>query len=494
MPPMLPSLLVMLALVSMSAEAAEAPTAFERPERMRERRRADANPMRAAAANRRRERATGSTPRSSDVRAPSRARPEPTAAPESGEPIEIFETEPYGTYGVRVTITNLETEEVTKIATRSGDPLPSLKPGRYKLLTEASRLGFPQEATYQVIDARTEEVVELFARSHVAVTNVVIEPGQRLRVTVLGSIRPYNAVFYHLGPEKIPVAHLFARPYPSQDFDPGAFNGTEQFSASPIAIAFWGMKISREQPELRERIEREGVAGVRQSERIRDPVLVLGVRKVASDLADVFVRDRGKDGEDYRGQHHVTFLILRTDDGKVPGSLLAMDRPALATAFERQLLWMMRHNVHRPAEGGGYAGKTFEDDLAEAKEKVKRWPLVSRESTELIRDRIRAIEARVEEEGLDVRVTLADDDEGRAGDLLAAASRNLIKAAARERMNYARYDPDTLAELAGQVRQEIADRDRELREMIDAEIGRLRLLSPGSESDYMKFQKPNFED
>lgn len=370
----------------------------------------------------------------------------------SGELLEIREEGSDHIFGVIVRIKNLDTGKEMEYQTRKhGQKLPRLIPGKYRLLTEASRLGFPQEVRYDVLQARTNRVIEAFPLSHVGVSNILIEKGQKLRVTIVPSVRPYNSVFYKIGPDAVPGAHLFTRPYPSQDFAPGEFNGDEQFSAAPIGMAFWGEKLSRENPQLAEEIRTKGVATLRAGERIYDPVLVLGARHVAEDLAKAFVEHRKENGEDYRGKFHTTFLVLRTRNGKVPLSLKKMQEAELALIFEKQLTWMMRHNVHRPAEGGGYAGKTFEQDLQEGRDKLKDWPGISRESTE----------------------GYSNDPETWAS---SAELRKLILAIHRERQNYQTYDAETLAALENETGEKTQDRLRNLQELMKKSLERMKIL------------------
>jgi hypothetical protein len=356
---------------------------------------------------------------------------------------------------------------------------PLIAPGSYTVYTESTRKGFPQEAKYQIVDVLTGNIIEEFPRSHVPVTNVLIEKGQKLRVIVLPATRPYNSVFFRLGKQQTPVAIIYNRPYPILDFEPGAFNGTEQFPSAKIAMAFWGMKEARRNPELAATIRKDGIDIGRSGSgsRVRDPELVLGVRKIAEDLARTFVEKRNANNEDVRGKYHVTFQVQLTPAGRIPRGLMSMTGDALAKEFEKQIIWIEEHNVHRANEGGGYAGKTFIEVMQEAREKALLWPSVSAESTELYRRSVGDLEILAAEAGMDSVVT-AFEETGVVRRLLKNEIKNLVKAVRRERMNYETYEIDWLKEAQETARMPLQDRIRELGRLEQQLLERLKVLVP----------------
>lgn len=325
------------------------------------------------------------------------------------------------TFNVRLQAHNLETD--AEYLFLEGEEA-SLPPGRYKLLTEHDRQGFPQEVIYQIVSDRTKEIVEEFPPSHVAVNHVLLEGGQRLRVLIHRALRPYNAVFYKFGGTD--VAHFFARPYPRYEFGIGEYNGTDQISSTQIALAFLGMRAAEQESDVASRIKKRGAASIVQglSERISssDPVMVLGAREIAKNLAQTFVKQRESQGNDYRGEYSVSFLV-RLLDGTLPETLRTMSEEDLAEEFTRRILWMEIHNVHRPREGDGYAGKTFEEVLKEARLYVLRWPKVSQHSTKFLLERVEALEREVKP----------------LRSVLEEAIEHLRNAIHRERLNYERY-------------------------------------------------------
>jgi hypothetical protein len=357
-------------------------------------------------------------------------------------------------FGVQIGIKNLKTKEERYMRSRSGDPIIQLGPGTYEAYTEASQKGFPQEAKYQIIDAKTGNIIEEFAKTHVPLTNILLEEGQFLRIIVVPSVRPYNAVFFRLGSRRTPAAFVVARPYPSYEYDVGQYNGNEQFPNMPIALAFFGKKLAEENPEEARRIETLGVPSLRAGQRIHDPVLVFGISTLAEHLTEEFAIHRFEHSEGYRSHEHIGFLVERTPAGRIPPSLLTLDRKTLKNIFEEQLLWMMFHNVHRANEGGGYAGKTFLEDLEEAKEKMPAWPKISFESTERLSEALK---------------------DGEDRDTLI----RFIRAIRREKMNYASFPSTWLQEVKDLLgKQTLNERKMQLTQWEKNALEKLKKIAP----------------
>lgn len=392
----------------------------------------------------------------------------------------VYEDSDFYTFGAQVTIENVETENRIFFTTKQGGTPPTIAPGRYSAYTEASSKGFPQEAKYQIIDTVSGDIIEEFPRTHVPVNNILIEKGQKLRIIVLPATRPYNSVFFRIGKQRSAVGIIFNRPYPVLDFEPGEFRGTEQFSSAQIAIAFWGMKESDQDPVLAAAIRKDGIDGIRSGSggRFRDPVLVLGVRTIARDLAKTFVEQRQKNQESYRGKYHVTFQVQRTAGGKVPRELLTMNEKQLAEIFEKQILWIEYHNVHRANEGGGYAGMTFLEVLEEAKEKVMLWPRKSLESTEIAYNNVTALEIAAATVGMDTYATFPDGQSGVVRRLLKDEIRTLVKAIRREKMNYNTYETVWIEKSMDSMSFSLADRLRTINHRETLMLDRLQILDP----------------
>lgn len=391
-------------------------------------------------------------------------------------PVVIIEEGNEHIFSVQVEIENMATRTKITYQTRTGPTPPRIGSGIYRILTETSRKGFPQEARYEIVDVHTEKVVRAYPKTHVSLSNVSVADGEQLHIVILPATRPYNASFFRLGPRRFPAAILFVRPYPSQDFEPGTFHGKEQFNSAQMALAFWGAKRAREQPALASSIRSIGVRIPQTGEFVHDPTMVLGAREVAADLAQAFIRERNTAKEDYRGKHHVSFLFQRKKDGGIPQFLASISQEQLAPIFEEHLLWMLRHNVHRPQEGGGYAGKSFADVFAEAQEKVQQWPEVSRQSTELLAAAVYALETLVETRGLDGE---HPDGSGPLRDLLSSALLHLINAARREKMNAATYAPEELENVRENLDMSISERTSALDNTIERSLGILRTVDPG---------------
>lgn len=387
-------------------------------------------------------------------------------------------------FGVQVTIKNIKTGEKHFLISHSGNKPLHLGVGTYEIITESDRHGFPQEARYEIVDAVTGRVIEAFERSHVAVTNILIEERQVLRIIVLPSTRPYNAIFYRFGPRRTPVAHFFARPYPSSDFGIQEFNGKEQFSAVPIAVAFWGTKLVKEHPEIAQAIKSEGVPTLREGQRERDPILVLGARHIAEDLADVFLRQKSSNAQEYRGQFHTTFLVKRDSNGKVPEVLMSSSRQSLIQEFERRIIWMFRHNVHRPHEGGGYAGRTFMEDLAEGKEKMLLWPMVSRESSDAYLRDIIELEELIDRQGIDADYVFSDGSKELARHVLSRLLHWFLLSLKRERQNYITYEPEWLEPVVSAKHQSITERLKEIDQLFDRHFLRLKEIAPALANEF----------
>ena len=353
---------------------------------------------------------------------------------ESGAEDQIF--------AAQVEIKNLDTDTTVYVISQSGNPKVRIGPGRYRLYTESATKDFPQEAKYQILDAASNRIVEEFAKSHVPVTDVLVEKGQKLRVMIPPSIRPYNSSFFTLGSDKQQVAVIFARPYPSFEFAAGEFDGEEEFSSAQIALAFWGMKAVRDNPRVASAIEKHGVPGLRQgpSGLVKDPVIVLGSRVIAKDLAKTFIHERLKNNQGYRGQNHTIFLINRTAFGKVPRSLLRLPEDEVANAIERNIVRMELHNVHRVDEGDGYAGQSFMKDLEEAKDAVMKWPKISYETTEQWRSYLRELEIFYKN---NTDPVVAED----AKSVFADGYASLLRAIKRERAIYTTYPAEWLTDI-----------------------------------------------
>ncbi len=406
---------------------------------------------------------------------------EPTTVEEKGEALEvIYEDSDFYTFGAQIIIENKEKKFRVQYVTKNGTTPPILQPGTYSAYTEASRKGFPQEVKYQIVDIVSGDIIEEFPRTHVPVNNVVLEKGQKLRIVILPATRPYNSVFFRLGKLRTPVALIFNRPYPAFDFEPGEFAGNSQFSSTQIAIAFWGMKRVAENPSLAEHIRKEGVPGLRTGDtgRVRDPILVLGTREIARDLAETFVKERTKNTEDVRGKFHIAFLVQRTNAGKIPRDLLSMDVEELTKEFERQILWIEMHNVHRASEGGGYAGKTFLEVVDEAKEKVQAWPRISYLSTELERTEVGTMERIAAEAGMDTVVTFNSGESGIARRLLKEEIQRLVRAIRRERMNYETYEEEWLQDVVSTMGTSVSERLSTLAFTEEMMLSRLLVLDP----------------
>ncbi len=419
-------------------------------------------------------------------------------------PVDI-RTEGVGnTYGSRINATNLASCQRKTYTTRAGDARMELQPGTYDILVEASRYGFPQESRLEVVGSDGETVLAAFPKSHVGVHNVELATGSILRVTLLPGVRPYNSSFFTIGENN--VAILFARPYPSMDYGVGKFNGKEQFSSAQIALGFWGMKRTLEQPALAEKVRKEGFA-IDGGAIVRNPEMVLGAWVLADDLADAFLKAKSGNSEDVRGQFHATLLIERTRDGKIPAAILKLNRQQLRDVLQRQIVWMLYHNMHRPAEGGGYAGATFAVVFQEGKKKALAWPGISRQSTELFREHVALLETQAKSSGLDAGFTppweesfpddWADLEPGACGRkgggsgqdsvraLLREELKSLIRAALRERANYANYPVQWLDGVGNALApQTIAQRDAMLKELIARSVDRLAQVAPGHEAEF----------
>lgn len=340
------------------------------------------------------------------------------------------------TFNVRLQAENLGTGKEHLIMEEEKATLPS---GTYKLLTEHDRQGFPQEVIYQIVNNRTKGVITEFPPSHVAVNHVFLEGGQRLRVLVHRALRPYNAIFYKFGGTD--VAHFFARPYPRYEFGIGEYNGTDQFSSTQIVLAFLGMRAAELQPETASHIKERGAASIIPEfiENIptKDPVMVLGAREIAKNLAHTFVAERESQGNDYRGEYSVSFLV-RLQDGKLSERLLRISEEELTEEFARRILWMELHNAHRPRESDGYAGKTFEEVLKEARLSVLRWPKVSQRSTKFLLERVEALEREAQHKSYDGETEVYGEKKILRS-VLEEAIDHLLNAIHRERLNYERY-------------------------------------------------------
>ncbi len=398
-----------------------------------------------------------------------------------GELLEvIYEDSDFYTFGAQIMIENLETKNRRYFTTKQGGTPPILAPGRYSAYTEASSKGFPQEAKYQIIDTVSGDIIEEFPRTHVPVNNVLLEKGQKLRIIILPATRPYNSVFFRLGKQRSAVGIIFNRPYPIFDFEPGDFKGTEQFPSAQIAIAFSGMKEVERQPILATSIRKDGIEGTRAGSggRFHDPVLVLGVRTIARDLARSFIDHRNENAESYRGKYHVSFQVQRTADGKVPRALLNMNEESLTEIFEKQILWIEYHNVHRANEGGGYAGKTFLEVLEEAKTKAMIWPRNSLLSTEISRVEVGALETIAATVGMDTFVSLPSEQSGVVRRLLKEEIRTLVKAIRRERLNYQTYETRWIEDSMASMGFSLADRMRTLDTVESAMLSHLKILDP----------------
>ena len=409
----------------------------------------------------------------------------PAQTMDRGSMVEVVKEGEDHIFSVFVRIQNLNTQETHLIQTEIKQRPVFLVPGTYRVFTESSRYAFPQEAKYQVVDTVSGRVVESFPKSHVPVNAIVLEKGQHLRVILVPSIRSYNAVFYRIGAEKTPAAHRFARPYPTMDSEPGAFNGPEQFPSAQTSIVFWGTRRSMLNPEQAARIRSEGVSGVRAGTagRVFDPVIVLGVRTVAEDLARVFVSKRHLHLEDYRGAHHTNFLIQRTSRGRVPRSLLRMSEAELAHEFEKQLLWMETHNVHRPTEGSGYGNESFMDVLQkQATEEMRAWPETSRKSTEMYRQYASEMTSVMNTSGESGTVSF-EGKSVRVGDALPEVMRRLVLATRRERMNYDTYDPSSLQEVTQALGTSIVARRQELNTIEQNALQWLKQTRPSIAAD-----------
>jgi hypothetical protein len=395
--------------------------------------------------------------------------------------IEIVREGTDHAFSVIVQIENLDTGEDIEFKTESDKELPILKPGHYEILTLASSQGFPQEAKYQVLDEEGV-IVRAFERSHVPVTNVTIERGQRLRIVIPPAIRPYNAVFYEIA--GVHVGHVIARPYPSNDFEPGAFNGSEQFNSFPLALAFLGERAVERDPARAERIREKGERTGEGDDVVKDPILVLGSREVGSRLAQTFVRDR-KTKEGFRSADHVSLLIQRDQGGTLPSALAQMTQEQLERIFAQKILWMIHYNVHRHNEGGGYARKTFEEDMAEAREKLREWPLISYQSTELYRTQVRMLQETVAYQGKLASVPMENDDgtttERLALDLLQEDVQRMVRAAYRERLNLLTYPTSDLRPLEEEIDQTATSRVSELERVIRSGLEQLSVIEPGAE-------------
>lgn len=392
----------------------------------------------------------------------------------------VYEDSDFYTFGAQITIENVDTENRVFYTTKQGGTPPMIVPGRYSAYTEASSKGFPQEAKYQIIDTTSGDIIEEFPRTHVPVNNILIEKGQKLRIIVLPATRPYNSVFFRIGKQRSAVGIILNRPYPIFDFEPGDFRGAEQFSSAQIAIAFWGMKESEQDPVLAAAIRKDGIDGIRAGSggRFRDPILVLGVRTIARDLAKTFVEQRNENQESYRGKYHVTFQVQRTAGGKVPRELLTMNEKQLAEVFEKQILWIEYHNVHRANEGGGYAGMTFLEVLDEAKEKVMLWPRNSFESTEIAYNNVTALEIAAATVGMDTYATFPNGQSGVVRRLLKNEIRTLVKAIRRERMNYGTYETAWIEKSMGSMNFSLTDRLRTINHRETLMLNRLQVLDP----------------
>lgn len=420
-------------------------------------------------------------------------------------PVDIRTDGTGNTYGSRIIATNLSTCKKSRYTTRAGDARMQLVPGTYQIQVEASRYGFPQESRIDVLASDGLAVIASFPKSHVGVHNVVLATGSVLRVTLLPGVRPYNSSFFTIGGSN--VAILLARPYPTMDYGVGAFNGKEQFSSAQIALGFWGMKHLLEKPELAQRIRTEGFA-IDGGAAVHDPEVVLGAWVLADDLAQAFLKAKAANSEDVRGSYHTTLLVERTRDGKVPAALLKLNRQQLRDMLQRQLVWMLHHNMHRPAEGGGYAGATFMTVFQEGKKKALSWPVRSIESTQLLQQRVGVLEAQAKSRGLDSGYTpdwesvhteewadlepSACSPRGGGGTgqesvraLLRETLKSLIRAALRERANYANYPTAWLENAASKLKpQTIVQRDDELKALITRSIDRLAQVAPGHEVEF----------
>jgi len=393
------------------------------------------------------------------------------------QPVEVMEEGRGHVFGVQITVEDLDRGKKHVLQTDAGQPTLWLAPGRYRVLSQASRLGFPQEVRYEIVDAATGRIARVIPKSHVAVDNVTLQRGEQLRVVVLPAVRPYNAVFYAIGSPSVDIAHVVARPYPSFEAGRGEYAGMDQFPNAPMSIAFWGGKRARERPELAAQIRSAGVP-VPGGDRVSDPVLVLGVREVASDLAATFVRERRKHQEDYRGHHHITALVRRDAQGCLPPFLLRLSESVLRREFERQLLWMMHHNVHRPNEGGGYAGKTFLEDLREADGKLEEWLRTSRDSTAYFRQSVVNLEMRFTESDGRARIQSDGDRDVLVGEALQDALVGLATAAHRERTNYATYDPEVLRRFEQTLLHSVQSLASAATDTIASALKHLRQIAP----------------
>lgn len=354
-------------------------------------------------------------------------------------------------FGVTLAAENTTTKQIFEMTEAN---LQSLPPGIYNLETFHSRRGFPQQAQYILVDKDGKEVY----RSDLVTQKfkqLKIHAGEYLRVITPPPVRPYNSAFWKGGPEGQQTSRgiVLARPYPSQDFAPGMFNGREQFNATPMAIAFWGEKACNEQPDVAEEIRTKGSADVRPL--CKDPVLVLGARKVAADMAQEFLAKRENGGQDFRSAHHASFILQPTADGKIPADLLGVDVGDLSQTLEKHLIGMYWHNVHRYSEGSAsdgkqlvpYANKTFVEDLAEARKKVKQWPTNSVESTNMLYERLKEVDAALAKGGVDAKVKNPMDPQREvpAVQLRSATLNQLANAIYRERQNYDTYAAEDIA-------------------------------------------------
>lgn len=302
-----------------------------------------------------------------------------------------------------------------------------IPPGRYDVLIRPSRSGFPQFGIVRVLDAQGK-VVEEYPPTYEPLYNpeITLRKDERLSISILPPVRPYNSVFFTVGEEdrRATTALVIPRPYPSQDFE--THRGTEQFNALPMSIAFHGHKIALEHAEEVAKILKDATNLPDSAFIAEHPAWALGCREVARRLAAAYTKVRAETTEDVRGQDHLSLLTRRTAEGKLPKSLHTISEEELAEILFTHLTKMYAHNVHRINEGGGYHNQSFRQDLEEAEQKMQQWPVVC----------FRATEADM----------TAYNDAEKPEEKRSAIERALY-AIGRELQNYASYPPAWLAEV-----------------------------------------------
>lgn len=363
-------------------------------------------------------------------------------------------------FGVTLEVQNLETGKKTELSDEGAGAAIPLPPGTYQVLGHHSRYGFPQFFTFVVTDAANKNTLEQTHSTRLP-ARLVLEKGEQLHARIPPAVRPYNSSFFTIGRENpSEAAVIFARPYPSMNGEAGTFHGLEQFNSVQLSIAFWGMKLSKEQPDIARKIREEGVETLRPGTPCRDPELVLGAREVARDLARTFIAQRAEQKEDYRGAHHATFLQHRRPDGTLHPDLLTMKEEELTSLLEKHLLRMMEHNVHRVTEGGGYADTAFIDVFnREAKAKVRTWPETSVRATEMYREYYQKAKGATDGK---VEVLAEGKPNDREQIPAEIAKTRLLAAIVREKMNYERYPADWLKDAERALGKTVAQRLEEL--------------------------------